>query len=280
MDVGAGLIHRPSIQLSQLRWFVVLGAAALVIDAGCSPPGAPPDAAASASDAGDGAGAPTGDDQLFVPADLPNTNQDGQDDGLVLVALTLVQEATGPAFYAAVQNVWSTPLCEAGMMLSFYDRSGQPVGSAAGVLQSGQFYQLDDGSGTIIPCVAPGQIAMTGETGLPDTIVLDQLGSLVHLFPSFNVGVVPAGALTVTGVAPTTGTAGTTYSGTVDNAIGSTLSNPSVSVFSVNRVGRPLGMATASTTADLPAGGSWVFQTGALDDAGVGQAAYGSGSVP
>jgi hypothetical protein len=215
-----------------------------------------------------------------VPAGLPNTNQDGQDDGLVLVAFTLVQEATGPAFYAAVQNVWTTPLCEAGMMLSFYDRSGQSVGSAAGVLQTGQFYTLDDGSGTIIPCVAPGQIAMTGETGLPDTIVIDQLGSLVHLFPSFNVAVVPAGALTVAGLQAVGGATGTSYSGTVGNAIGAAASSPGVAVFPVNRVGRPLGLAAASATTELPAGGTWAFQTGAVSDPGVGQVAYGSASVP
>jgi hypothetical protein len=266
------------MQFRQLRWFVLLGAGLTLGAAACSPGRATADAAAM--DGSVEADAFAGDDQLFVPADLPNTNQDGQDEGLVLVAFTLVEEATGPAFYAAVQNVLSTPLCEAGMMIQFYDQSGQNVGSAAGVLQSGEFYQLNDGSGTIIPCIGPGQIAMTGVTGLPDTIVIDQLGSLVHLFPSFNVGVVPAGNLTITGIQTTTGAAGTSYSGIVDNGIGSTLSNPSVAVFPVNRVGRPLGMATASTTADLPAGATWTFQTGAVGDPGVGQAAYGSGSVP
>ena len=52
----------------------------------------------------------------------------------------------------------------------FYDTAGQLVGSGASVLQSGRFYQLTDGSGAIIPCIDPGQIAMTGETDLPATI--------------------------------------------------------------------------------------------------------------
>ena len=64
------------------------------------------------------------------------------------------------------------------------------------------------------------------------------------------------------------------------NQIGMTASNPSVAVFPVNRVGRPLGMATASTTADLVDGSTWTFQTGAVDDPGVGQVALASGSVP
>jgi hypothetical protein len=239
----------------------------------------------AAMDAGGSAGAAAGagDDLLFVPAGISNTNQDGQDVGLVLVAFTLVPGPNGPSFYAAVQNVWSTPLCEAGLMLNFFDSSGNMLGSAAGVLQSGSFYELTDGSGAIIPCVDPGQIAMTGETGLADTIVVDQVGSIVHLLPSFNVGVVAAGPLTVSSVQPiagTAGTAGTAYTGTVVNEVGSMVSNPSVAVFPVNSVGRPLGMATASATMDLLPGATWTFQTTAVDDPGIFQVAYASASVP
>lgn len=262
---------------------VALLAVAFVLPAGCSAARAPADAARSdGPDERDAPGtdAPAGDDRLFVPEGVPNTNEEGQDDGLVLVAFTLVAGASGPAFYAAVQNVWSTPLCEAGMMIEFYDQAGQMLGSGASVLQSGRFYQLTDGSGTIITCIDPGQIAMTGETGLPDTIVVDQVGSMQHLFPSFNVAVTPAGGLAVSDLASVASAAGTTYTGAVANQLGSTLSNPTLSVFPVNRVGRPLGMATASRTTDLPAGATWMFQTTPVDDPGVGQAAYASGSVP
>ena len=64
------------------------------------------------------------------------------------------------------------------------------------------------------------------------------------------------------------------------NDLGSTVSGPSVAVFPVNRVGRPLGMATASATIDLPPGGTWTFQTDAVDDPGVDQVAYATGTVP
>ena len=37
---------------------------------------------------------------------------------------------------------------------------------------------------------------------------------------------------------------------------------------------------TAVRTADLAAGSTWAFQTSAVDDPGVGQAAFGSASVP
>ena len=259
---------------SKPRHALALGAVALCalglgLEGGCSGGGA------AVRDAG-----LDGDDRLFVPEGLPNTNKNGQDVGLALVAFTLLPGANGPSFYAAVQNVWPTPLCEAGMMVDFYDTGGQLVGSGASVLQSGRFYQLTDGSGTIIPCLDPGQIAMTGEMGLPEPIAIDQLGSVQHLFPSFNVGVTPVGGLTVTGVQTVASGQGTAYTGTVVNDVGSTLNDPSVAVFPVNRVGRPLGMATASATMTLGPGEAWMFQTDAVDDPGVDQVAYASGSLP
>ena len=289
---------------SKLRWVAALWSVAFGLAAGCSRSvtgdrpdsgGAPGSAGAlgeggssdgaSGGAAGQGGAAGLdagldGDDRLFVPEGLPNTNENGQDVGLVLVAFTLVPGANGPSFYAAVQNVWPTPLCEAGMMISFYDSGGQLVGSAASVLQSGRFSLVNDGSGAIIPCVDPGQIAMTGEMALPDTIAIAQLGSLQHLFPSFNLDVTPVGGLTVTGVEAVASAQGTAYTGTVVNDLGSTLSAPSVTIFPVNRVGRPLGMAIASTTIDLAPGGTWTFQTDVVDDPGVDQVAYATGSVP
>ena len=254
------------------------GGAGASVDGAAGQGGAAAPVDASGAAGNGGLGGQAGDDRLFVPEGLPDTNQDGQDEGLVLVAFTLVPGANGPSFYAAVQNVSSTPICEAGMMLTFFDQNNQLVGTSAGVLQSGRFDQLGDG--TVIPCVDPGQIAMTGATGLPSTIVVDQLGALQHVFPAFVVDVLPFGGLTVTGVQPVANSAGTAYTGTVVNSLGSTLSNPSVTIFPVNRVGRPLGMATASATVDLAPGGTWNFQTTAVDDPGVDQAAYASGSLP
>ena len=86
--------------------------------------------------------------------------------------------------------------------------------------------------------------------------------------------VTPVGGLAVTGVEAITSGEGTAYTGTVVNDLAATLNDPSVTVFPVNRVGRPLGMATASTTLALPPGGTWTFQTDAVDDPGVDQVAY------
>src|SRR5215831_7930265 len=72
--------------------FAVRGTIVLLLAAGCSGAAATVDAGASAD---------AGDQRLFVPAGIPNTNQDGQDVGLALIAFTLVPGTDGPSFYAA-----------------------------------------------------------------------------------------------------------------------------------------------------------------------------------
>ncbi len=226
---------------------------------------------------GEMAGQP-GDDRLFVPAGLSNTNIDGQDDGPTLIAFTLVQEGTGPKLYAAVKNNLDTPACEAGMTTYFVDKADQVVTSSGSVLLSGRLYRLSDG--TIISCIDPGQVAMTASTDLPSTLMIDDLGFLEHLFPTFIVaGIVPTAGLTVSEVHAVATGAGHAYSGTVTNGLDVTVSAPAVAIFPVNRVGRPLGVATGSATVDLPPGGSWTFETSVVDDLGVDYLAYPTASI-
>src|SRR5688572_9111431 len=65
----------------------------------------------ASSSSADGTGR-DGDDLLFVPDGLPNTNLDGDRAGtLKLVAFTLLREAKGQSLYAAVKNEGDTPVC-------------------------------------------------------------------------------------------------------------------------------------------------------------------------
>ena len=131
-----------------------------------------------------------GDDRLFVPEGLSNTNQSGADVGLVLVAFTLVQGKAGPELYAAVRNDYVTPICNAGLITFFLDKADQIVSSDGAGFQGGRLYRLTDG--TIVSCLDPGEIAMTASTNLPAEIVIDQLGSLQHQLPGFILdGIVP-----------------------------------------------------------------------------------------
>ena len=239
---------------------VAMGAAALVLAPACS-------------EVSGMAGPPPGDDQLFVPAGLPNTSSDTGGGWLTLVAFTLVQEAAAPALYVAVRNDGAAPACNVGMLTDFFDKAGYPVTSAGAAVWSRQTYRLDPDS--IFNCIDPGEIAMAASTNLPADLVIAELGSLRHSFPGFIVpDIVPIKGLTVSGVKTVTTGAGTVYSGTFTNGFDVAVSAPTVSVFPVNRVGRPLGMATSSTTTDLPPGGSLAFETSPVADPGVDQEAY------
>jgi hypothetical protein len=224
-----------------------------------------------------GAAGMAGDDLLFVPEGLATTDRDGAG-GLELIAYTLVQRATGAEFYAAVRNDAAMPVCEAGLMTDFIDQGGALVTSATSVLSSGDLYRFTDGSGVILPCITPGEIAMSVSTELP--IVVAELGALEYRFPAFPLdGVVLIDGLTVSELSTISSGTQTAYTGALTNGLEGAVSNPKVTIFPLNRVGRPLGAATSSGTTDLPAGGSWAFETTAVDDVGVDSVAYPAASI-
>jgi hypothetical protein len=231
------------------------------------------------SSSGDATAGRDGDDLLFVP-DLPNTNLDGdRAGGLKLVAFTLVRDAKGQSLYAAVTNAGKTPVCEAGMTTYFIDKTDQVVTSAGSVLQSKQFYRLDDG--VIVRCIAPGQMAMSAATELPSEIVIEKLGYLQHRFPAFMIeGIVPIEGFDVSEVQTIARGDGKLYTGKMINRFDKTVADPSVAIFPMNRVGRPLGLATSKTTTELPPGSSWSFESTDVADFGVGYVAYATARFP
>jgi hypothetical protein len=219
-----------------------------------------------------------GDRRLFVPEGLANTNLDGADVGLVLAAFTLVPGATGPELYAAIRNDDVTPACNGGFVTYFLDKAGQVITSDGAGLEGGGLYQLPDGP--VVTCIEPGEIAYAASTDLPDTIVIDALGSLQHQTPYFIIdGIVPLGRLVVSDVEVVTTASGSAFTGTVTNGLATAVSAPAVSVFSLNAVGRPLGVATASATVSVAAGGTWTFETTAVSDPGVATAAAATASL-
>jgi hypothetical protein len=228
----------------------------------------------------DRGGETASDDRGFVPEGLPNTELEGQAGGLTLVAFTLQEGAEGLELFAAVKNEGGTPACEIGMTTDFYDRGEQLVTTAGGVVSSGRFYRIDDGSGVVLSCLPPGEVGMTAVTKLPPEVVLSDLGYLKHAFPAFAVaGLVPLDGVSVGKLTPFRTPSGSAYRGTLTNGLEQALDSPTVTVFPVNRVGRPLGVARSSATMDLPAAGTWAFETSSVGELGAGYAAFPGGAI-
>jgi hypothetical protein len=250
------------------------------VDAG----GAGEDGGAAASDGGrDADGTPDGqdgDDELIVPVGLDVTLEPGGAGVLDLYALTLREGAAGLELYAALRNDGDVPACDAALKVQLFDPSGQPLGDYINGLYTKSFYlyTLPDGSTTIAACASPGDVTMTAIAITSSDIALSDVGSVVYYYSYFALDAVPIDGLTISAVNTVTTSGGLSYGGTVINELDMMVSDPAVAVFPLNRVGRPLGIASGSDSSQIPAGASWTFQTNGVDTPGVDYAAYPSAS--
>lgn len=218
-------------------------------------------------------------ESLFEPAWLPNVPLDSVAGVLTLFASTLRDGPNGLELYAGICNDGEFPLCSAGIQVEFYDHSDQLIGTTSGGVQSGRLFSFSQ-SPTPITCVAPGQTAMAAMTTLPMGLLLDDLKFLGHRFPAFQIeDAVLVPGVTVTDVQAFEAADGAVFRGTVTNASDIPITNPAVSVFPVNDVGRPLGVAVSTATLEIPPGGTWSFETSVVAERGVSHLAFASGSL-
>jgi hypothetical protein len=240
--------------------------------------GAAPD---GGSDAGGSSCGPNSDDALIVPEGLAVSLETGGAGVLDLYALTLQEGPSGLELYAALKNDGDVPACDAALKVTLYDTTGQPLGDFINGLYTSHFYLYmpDASTSEIAACASPGDVTMT-EIAIPasDNIALSDVGSIVYYYSYFALDAVLIDGLTVGEVNTVTTTAGTSYTGTVINDLDMMVSGPSIAVFPLNCVGRPLGIASGSDTSVVPAGGSWTFQTNLVDAPGVSYAAFPSAS--
>jgi hypothetical protein len=257
------------------------------------------------SDAGGGAGGQDDDDALIVPQGLIVSLEQGGAGVLDLYALTLRDGPDGLELYAALTNDGDVPACDAALKVTLYDTSGQPLGNFINGLDTKSFYlyTLPDASTTIAACAAPGDVTMTEIDTMASNISVADVGQVVYYYSYFALDAVLIDGLTVTQVNVVTGNAGTndagtgdagtgdagtgdagtsnagtTYTGTVLNGLDQIVTDPSIRIFPLNRVGRPLGVAGGSDSSQVPAGGTWTFQTDSVDMPGVGYAAFPAAS--
>lgn len=220
----------------------------------------------------------TGDDARVVPRGLAIDALPGGNGVLDVIALTLKASPGGAELYAALKNDGDVPACDAALSVELFDKTRSSVAAGIGAIFTRQFYRLNDGSGTIAACVGPGDVSMAAVTDLPSALSVDDLGTVVYRCPYFALDVVPLDALTIPRVTRVARAAETAYAGTLVNELDLAVSNPSVTVFPLSEVGRPLGVTVAKGKDAIPSGGSWAFETSSIQTTAASYAAYPAGA--
>lgn len=214
-----------------------------------------------------------------IPEGLNVSALAGGAGGLELTALTLQRRSGGIELLAALKNVGDVPACSAAVSVELFDAHGMSLASGIGGLLTQHFYRRTDGSGAIAACVGPGDVSMAAVADIPSDLVLEDVRSLIYRCPYFALDVEPIAGVTIGDVKMVGRPAGAAFAGRLVNGLEVALKQPSVSVFPINRVGRPLGMAVARATMLLAAGAEWRFETDSVDDPGVDQLAFPAGEL-
>jgi hypothetical protein len=235
---------------------------------------------------GSGAVAPTPDDSsaLFVPSHVQVLNVNGEGKAVNVVASTLIAGPSGPELYAVLSNSADVSACDGSISFELFDGSELSVGAWTTAIHSGQLYRRADGMGGIIACLDPGEVAMAALTDLPQDLVLDDLSAVVYYLTYFDRDVLPFETVPVDGVQITNIrtvelTSTSAFTGTLANGLDVPMNGTTVTVYGLNDAGRPVSMATSTSSADIPAGESWDFESTPVNDPGTDHLAFPSASV-
>lgn len=228
----------------------------------------------SGGEPGGHAGAEPDETAAIVPQTVRATPLPGGNGVFDLTALTLREGSSGPELYVAVKNVGTTPACSPALSVELFDGDEQSLATDIGGLLLRRFYRLTDGSNAIAGCVAPGDVAMLAFTDLPAELAVDDVAHVVYWCNYWVLEGSPLDGISIIDVAGVARGADTVFSGTFNNAFDVAIEAPSVAVFALNLLGRPLGVAMARGSEAVPPGGHWNFETEPVRVAGVDQAAY------
>jgi len=241
-------------------------------------------ATAGASGATTGTAGTPGDTRLFVPEGVTAAKLDEMGDDLEVVALTLQQGLGGAELYLALRNVGDDPACDANINIEFFDSSDKSLSAWIGGLYVAQLYTRSDDPGSVLACLDPGGLAMVGTTELPEAVRTSDVATLVYHVSYFAADVlpfdlVPFDALTVTGLEVFETAVGSGFRGAFENGLDVPVIEPQVTIFPMNGVGRPLGLAQVTEQVEIPAGGQWDFETSVVNDTGVDRLVF-AGAAP
>jgi hypothetical protein len=214
-----------------------------------------------------------------VPEGLRVLALPGGNGVLAVTSLTLRKGETNTELIAALRNTGAVPACHAAFSVELFDGAEHSLAAGINGLLTQQFYRRTDGSGTIAACIAPGERTMAAITDLPPELVIEEVGSVVYRSPYFALDVEPIAGLTVERVERVAHSGGIAYTGRLANSLDLSVERPSVTVFPVNRVGRPLAVTMAKSDVRISPGASWEFETSPVEAPDAEGVAFPAGAL-
>jgi hypothetical protein len=225
-------------------------------------------------DAGSGGDAGTGPAPLVAPEGLSVVPHAAGCGSLRLQALTLRPGAEHLEMYVALKNEGDMGVCSPSFTVNLLDANGDPLVTSGGGLDVRGFFRLKDDPTTNAACLEPGGITMGGLTDFPPEVTLEAVSRVEYFCGFWRFDVVPAGDLSIQNVKTVSRDGGVVYTGQLVNGLDLPLTKPGVAVFTLDALGRPLGVSNAVGTDPLAVGDSWDFETELSAEAGVDFAAY------
>jgi hypothetical protein len=207
--------------------------------------------------------------RTHVP-DVPLTYVgEGTDAGLSVTHSHVVVDPTGLIeWFAVIEGSGPDPVCFVGLNAEFLDAGGNVLLTSLTTTQAPMYESF----GGPTQCVGAGDKAISygnafSSSGFDVSLIAEiQYG----IAGNINPDAVPRDWISVESVEIVEDSVGLQLVGTLSGAE-DTLTFPSVSIYPVNAAGMPLAEMGDTNTNDIPAGGSWSFETtyytdGPIDD--------------
>jgi hypothetical protein len=183
--------------------------------------------------------------------------------GMEVVAHTAREAGINKEWLMAVKNTGTAHLCAIDVSFSFLDANGAKLGSATSVPLDIPVERGNGGKGGHTNCLAPGKIGMLKDTLSLLDVDVSKIAKVTHEFGAIILSdAMPTDDIKVTDVQAVAGNiSGQVFSGTLKNDAATGVKNPSVAVYGLNAVGRPLFSSEAIELVSIAAGTSWMFKT-------------------
>ena len=186
------------------------------------------------------------------------------DPGMEITALTIREDWLNEVVWlAAIQSTLDQPLCAIDMRITFLDSAGAELGRGSSSVEE-SITRGVSGTGSFTRCLMPGDTGMAVD--IMPTLAAADIASVARVTYDFGAMIltdaVRTQEITVTNVQIVDeGSDRYHFTGTLNNGSDESVSNPSVSVFGTNAVGRPLAEGSDIELTTIPPGGSWSFET-------------------